>query len=198
VVWRVIIDQVKSTGYRQCDGVSMSQREVLGNHEPSWSDLEPRALSLIKKNMWRMPCDYDHDDLYQEAYVIFMKVSDRYVFDGPAHAMSMFGLCFQNRLTDLASIRTARNELQMISWEDSDGGRPIEEIEDSGTTLTSIAAVIDLIDSAVTLGEKGGRYILDSEGFRETTLSRFIRMTGLTRDQIEILKKKLGALENAS
>ena len=59
---------------------------VEGLWEPTWTEeMKLWSCKFIKANQWRTQTIYDEEDLLQEAYLVFMKVRDKYprVVDPP-------------------------------------------------------------------------------------------------------------------
>lgn len=75
--------------------------------------VEGWAVNYIYHNAWRVPAEHGPDDLYQDAWVVFLRVADHYPgVKKPEHFMSLYQRAFINHITNLANKRTRR-----ASWE---------------------------------------------------------------------------------
>lgn len=79
-------------------------RKVVSIWKPEW---EPKVKGWARKyiytNKWRYESLHSVDDLMQDAYLVFLKVSDAYPrVVQPAHFMSLYKTSLTNALTDKA------------------------------------------------------------------------------------------------
>ena len=108
----------RQSGNSQCKSYSRSTLKF----EPEFDGpIAGWAVNYIKKNLWRFTPFLDFDDLYQEAYIKFQYVADKYpeVVE-PKHFMSLFKISLINHFHSLSWKRT--NTQQMLLYEsDTDG-----------------------------------------------------------------------------
>lgn len=87
--------------------------------------------SYARKNFWRVAAYMDYDDLIQDGYYAWVEVCWRYPLavanPNRAHLMSLFKLCFSNKVTDLSRVRTKQVD---------DARSDIVEIYDGEAVLT--------------------------------------------------------------
>ena len=75
--------------------------------------VEGWVRNYIRRNAWRVPIDYGPDDLYQDAYAVFLRIADHYPdVRSPRHFMALFMRAYANHITNLSNARTTR-----ASWE---------------------------------------------------------------------------------
>jgi len=67
--------------------------------------LEGYTVRIINKNLWRFANVMAFDDAYQEAYVKFLELRDRYAgqIDSPKWFMALYKTSLANRITDFAN-----------------------------------------------------------------------------------------------
>lgn len=89
---------------------------------PTWQGpIENYVLRHVRANVWRTLPELDGDDLYQEAYLVFMRICDRYPEVGCLeHFLGLFIVSWKNRLHQLASDRTAKKEVRVSSAGEDD------------------------------------------------------------------------------
>ena len=79
--------------------------------EPKWNDT-PRqwAAKFIRRNQWRCDRIYEFDDLMQEAYLIFLKITQKYprVIE-PHHFMGLYKMAVANWFHDRAAYMQRKN-----------------------------------------------------------------------------------------
>jgi hypothetical protein len=68
------------------------------------------AAKFIKKNQWRCDRIYEFDDLMQEAYLIFLRISEKYphVVE-PRHFMGLYKIALANWFHDQAAYMKRKN-----------------------------------------------------------------------------------------
>lgn len=75
--------------------------------EPEWGGaIEGYVVRLINKNFWRFKNHMAFDDVYQEAYIKFLELKERYTgtVDSPKWFMSLYKTSLQNKITDFANL----------------------------------------------------------------------------------------------
>jgi len=65
-------------------------------------------FNYARRNLWRVASYMDYDDLIQDGYYAWCEVCWRYpeAMKTPQHIMSLFKLCFANKITDLSRVKT--------------------------------------------------------------------------------------------
>lgn len=78
---------------------------------PSWEGpLEQWAVKFIKRNQWRCDKIYDFDDLKQEAYLIFLRISEKYPRVVEArHFTGLYKIALSNWFHDRAAYMKRKN-----------------------------------------------------------------------------------------
>jgi DNA-directed RNA polymerase specialized sigma24 family protein len=90
---------------------------------PQWrGPLEGYAVKTIHKMLPRLFPTYEFDDLYQEAYTVYLLCVKRYskAVDNPAWFMSLFKVCLKHRLIDMIkrafkTVKTVPIEVEQIT-----------------------------------------------------------------------------------
>jgi len=81
--------------------------EKLSLNRIGWEVVEPWVLNQVNKNLWRVLAIMSFEDLYQEAFLDYIYVCDKYPqVTEPAHFMSLFKLCFTQHVHDLSCKQT--------------------------------------------------------------------------------------------
>lgn len=100
--------------------------------------IEGYVVNHLRKNLWKLAGTHDHCDAMQEAYLVFMRVSDRYPqMDTPQHFMALFKTAWERHFIDLSHKATKSRNIQ--GWTDLGHDNPpdsIGELENSGYLLT--------------------------------------------------------------
>lgn len=81
---------------------------------PKWNrEYEGWTRKYLRAHRWRVEWMYDIDDLLQEAYLVFMHVSDVYprVVDPPAF-FALYRRAITNKINDKSCYRTRRDHIQ--------------------------------------------------------------------------------------
>ena len=88
-------------------------------HNPRWRGaVEGYAVKQCCKFLPRMLPAYDLDDLYNEAFIVFVKCCNESIATGDAHFMAFFSTCLHNRFMNLAE--SARKGYGDLSIENLD------------------------------------------------------------------------------
>lgn len=167
---------------------------------PDWEGcFEGFAVNYCEKNEWRVQPEYDFEDLYQDACMIFLELPQRYphVYE-PRHLMSLYQTWLRNHITNLASRRTRRQKHETaivrgfdIPAFENDDERQVnnshpalprpKEIEDDveiQLMLAEAPEVVRMVMEAVKAngGPKAYRRV---NGIRETTDQWLARVSGI-------------------
>lgn len=78
-------------------------------------DVEQWTKRTIAKHFWRVRGLCEPDDLLQDAWVLFLKLKQKYTTDGPAHFGKLFRTSFANHFHTLSSQRTHRLPVPLSS-----------------------------------------------------------------------------------
>ncbi len=76
-------------------------------HDPQWTDeVLGYATKYLARHAWRVKPQMELDDMLQEAYILFMRLVERYDFATPSHFMAMWKRCLHNEVNNWAGRRT--------------------------------------------------------------------------------------------
>jgi DNA-directed RNA polymerase specialized sigma24 family protein len=91
---------------------------------PRWEgEIEGWACKYIGKNLWRYRPDLEFDDLYQEAYLVFQRVADKYLHvSEPRHLMALFKMAVRRQFIDIVKARSIR--VRLVSFPDAETDDP--------------------------------------------------------------------------
>ncbi len=82
------------------------------------------SVKFIRKNLWRLHCQGDFDDMFQEAYLIFLVCAKKYgggCAKNGAHFMALYKRAFINHFTDLTKKASKDRELLISNISERDG-----------------------------------------------------------------------------
>jgi hypothetical protein len=116
---------------------------------PAWKGpVEGWTVNFCTQNAWRFVPEHDFEDLYQEAYLLFMKLVEKYptVVD-PPHFMALFKRAVFNKLTTMATRHGKRPEVPLDTHvagvdEDEHGWEPADAA-DAPEDQVSLHMVLD-------------------------------------------------------
>ncbi len=134
---------------------------------PQWEGpIRAWAIKFINKNKWRCDSINDFDDLLQDAYLIFIKISDTYprVIEQP-HFMSLFKRAMHNQMHDRARYMQLKHVLHQETASD------VSEFYDEGeeTHYGYVSALLE--EAPEELREALELLVKNPEKLRETDLS---------------------------
>jgi len=79
-------------------------------YRPVWSGaVSGYAVTYVKRNIWKLRGEYTFEDGLQEAYLVFLKLKQRYIVDNGAWFMALFKRSLSNRFINLAGKATAHS-----------------------------------------------------------------------------------------
>ncbi len=78
-------------------------------------DLEDWTKRFIGRQYWRVRGLCEPEDLYQDAWILFLKLKAKYKVDEPAHFGKLFRVSFGNHLHSLASQRSYQMPIPMTN-----------------------------------------------------------------------------------
>lgn len=105
--------------------------------------------SFIKKSMWAIGADWEHNDLFQECYVRYLMVVQKYEIKNQRHGMSLYMTACHNRFCDLRKARPKQELFLMdfVRWEagsfSQDPYDHLEEVEISEELSPPLARLFD-------------------------------------------------------
>jgi len=93
---------------------------------PSWDRFEAYTKKVIRKHYWRVAAFCEVDDLYQEAYVVFLRCSQKYKgsIKNGSHFFGLYSRALTNRIHTLAS----RQRFEVNGWVQSRVDGTVEDI----------------------------------------------------------------------
>jgi hypothetical protein len=112
--------QVQLRYRRPCGRTAPSRHRVKLNFTPQWAPvIHNWAAKFIRENQWRADSIHGFDDLMQDAYLLFVKVSERYprVMD-PKHFMALYKTTLRNSMHDHARYMQRKRVLHDDTAED--------------------------------------------------------------------------------
>jgi hypothetical protein len=161
-----------------------SRARVELSWEAQWN-AEPKrwAAGFIKRNKWRIDRIYDFDDLMQEAYLIFMRISEKYprVVE-PKNFMGLFKVAFANWFHDRAkdALRGRRGTLQIIDSDPTELLGKIGECHPDGINILLSEAPQELRLALALLAEYPDSIRAENpDGERENLNMKLRRILGL-------------------
>ena len=153
----------------------MKPRERL-SFEPSFEGaVVGYAKNYLAKHVWRVQPLYELDDLLQEAFLLFVKLQDRYTFKSNKHFMGMWKRCLHNWFVNLALHRTTRREESLV--EDtpcSNVGKANDWYQHVSEAPEPVKRLIDAVESRKRRPRRSKR-----TGNRETTNKYLCRIAGV-------------------
>jgi DNA-directed RNA polymerase specialized sigma24 family protein len=82
------------------------------SYEAEWTnEVVGYAANYFRKHEWRIKPMMEVDDMMQEAYLIFLRLLDRYEYDSPQHFMAIWKLALRNAVHWWSGRRTRRHEV---------------------------------------------------------------------------------------
>lgn len=105
--------------------------------------IEGYVVNFLRSQRWRTKALMEHDDLLQEAYLVFLRLSKKYPrIDTPQHFMALFKTSWYRHYTDLAyadsNLRIIPVESQLQKSEDSDPIEAVGDLDNDGMLMTMI------------------------------------------------------------
>ena len=158
-------------------------------------------IGYARRNYWRVATWMDLDDLIQDGYYAWVEVCWRYpaIIDQPAQIMSMFKLCFADKITDLSRGKTKQQDDARSDIVDVFDG-PEMAVDPSNFNLLLAKApkvvkdTIELLTSDRMKDELNKPYERDANGRRETLNQRICRLLNLdpnTNDPVAAVRMHL-------
>ena len=80
-------------------------------YEPEWTDeILGYTMKYLARHEWRVRPNMLVDDMLQEAYILFMRLVERYDFETPSHFMAMWKRSLHNEVWAWAHERSRLRE----------------------------------------------------------------------------------------
>lgn len=89
-----------------------------GSQYPWDPPTEGWVTKFINKNLWRVAPDYDFEDLFQEALLVYVRVQKKY--PEATNLMPLFMRSFSNEINWLSTLRTRARDLTTAESDISD------------------------------------------------------------------------------
>lgn len=106
---RLLLRRKRDSFQFEAKGSWQQGRNVKGGSclfSPEWTAaIEGYTVRVLHKNLWRFSAVMSFDDAYQEAYLKFMELKEKYEgkINHPRWFMSLYKTALKNRITDLAN-----------------------------------------------------------------------------------------------
>jgi hypothetical protein len=154
-------------------------------------------MGYARRNYWRVAAWMDLDDLIQDGYYAWVEVCWRYpaIIDQPAQIMSMFKLCFADKITDLSRGKTKQQDDARSDIVDVFDGDAVTMPDPSNFNLLLVKApklvkdTIELMTSDRMKDELNKPYERQANGHRETLNERICRLLKLDPNSIDAVRE---------
>lgn len=168
------------------DAASASKIPMMDAGAKAW------MYKYAKKNYWRVAAWMEFDDLIQDGYYAWCEVCRRYptAVNNPAHIMSLFKLCFADKITDLARVRTKQQDDARSDIVDLYDGADADYSSFQDLLIKAPKAIKDALS---LLANDNMRKALQEplqrqeDGRRETLNERFCSLLNLDPGKIDIV-----------
>lgn len=138
----------------------------------------------------------DYDDLIQDGYYAWFEVCKRYpsAVSNPAHIMSMFKLCFADKITDLSRSKTKQQDDARSDIVEVFDGDSVTIPDPTNFNLLIAKApkvvkeVISILTSDSLKDEMRKPYEKQATGRRETLNDRLCAMLKLDPKSVDVVK----------
>ena len=152
-------------------------------------------LAYARRHYWRVAPWMDFDDLIQDGYYSWCEVCWRYpdAVKNPAHIMSLFKLCFADKITDLSRSKTKQQDDARSDIVDVFDGDAVTMPDPSNFNLLlarapkAVKDTIDLMTSDRRKDELNKPYKKQKNGCRETLNQRLCGLLGLDPSVIDVV-----------
>ena len=150
---------------------------------PVWDGkVQKWASYFIRKNQWRCDSVYEFDDLMQEAYLIYLRICDKYpkVIE-PAHFLALFKRAMCNQIHDFS--RVARKKRIVIQDTTKDVSElfvnRVGEITNPGYMNILLSEAPEELQIALALIEQNPKELYAKQPRRENLNQRLRRVLGI-------------------
>jgi len=149
-----------------------------------------------RRNYWRVAAWMELDDLIQDGYYSWCEVCWRYphAVNTPAHIMSLFKLCYADKITDLSRGKTKQQDDARSDIVEVYEGDSVTIPDPSNFNLLLAKApkivkdTIDLLTSDSMKDELHKPYEKQTSGRRETLNERLCKLLKLDSNSIDVVK----------
>lgn len=105
--------------------------------------IEGWVVNHLRKHYWRVSNTHEHEEVMQEAYIVFLRCAARYSsVKEPQHFMALFKSAWINEFNDLSTRATAARVTVAVSSLSDDEEAPaldlVGDLENAGQLLTMI------------------------------------------------------------
>lgn len=139
------------------------------------------ALGFIRKNKWRCDPINSIDDLLQDSYLTFLKISTKYPrVIGQAHFMTLFRTAMRNEMHDRARYMRRKRERHLDTSIDAfDLGDRIGELSHNGYLAVLLDQAPAEVRAALTAIGQNSPALHRINGHRENLNMKLSRVTGM-------------------
>lgn len=89
------------------------------NCDPQWAgSFEGFVTNFLKTNYWKVESSMTYEDCVNEAYLVFLRLKERYSVQEPKHFMALFKTSLCRRFIDLASLDSELRSIESLWVED--------------------------------------------------------------------------------
>ena len=153
-------------------------------YDPKWNgEVVGYAVKYLANNAWRVTPEHELDDLFQESYLLFVRLQERYDFKTASHFMAMWKRCLVNMIGNMAAVRTCRREVHLRGRWKTMECRPDVSTEWDRHLDEAPEYVHRLVSEAENRGTKRRcRFRRLSSGNRETTNEHLCRVANVPNE----------------
>lgn len=162
-------------------------------------------VNTARRNLWRVPTDYTLEDLVQDGYLVYYRVSNKYPdVTEPRHLMRLFQVSFNNHINTLSKKRTrvpllCASDLCTTHTDESKFWDAVLDHADPQELSVMLHNAPPLVRQALSLylddktcSSMRSRYRVRKDGTRETLNERMCRLLGVEScDLVGMIKKFL-------
>lgn len=138
-------------------------------YKPVWDGpIAGYATNYIAKHAWRMPRYMDHDDLMQEARLVFLRCAARYEVEEARHFMALFKKALFTEITDL-SVKASKCRAEVSSTVEDDDSSWVQrevvgETANAGELVLALRAMPSEVATVVSLFLNAPQELLELAG----------------------------------
>lgn len=161
------------------------------NYRPAFTGpIEGWLTNYLKKNYWRVDGYYEYEDVFQEAYIVFLRVSRKYPEVEARHFMSLFKTAWSNKFTDMTNVTSLNRAATPLPEQDSgeeSGYEVVGDLDNSGALLIALeqapsevrqvlklllAAPLEILELAQSCWRSNGKNSADGNNLINEALGR--------------------------
>lgn len=153
-------------------------------------------FKYAKRNYWRVASWMEFDDLIQDGLYAWCEVCRRYpnAVENPAHIMSLFKLCYADKITDLSRSKTKQQDDARSDIVEVYDGESVV-VPDSSTLHALLIKAPEVVKNTIALLTDDSRkdelakpFARHANGRRETLNERICSMLGLNSKEIDAVR----------